>query len=189
MKRKTKILLATVCTVVLCVGVGIAIARSGVFALGESPAQGQQQEQEDQVETWEGSNAQEQQREWEEIEDKIRRGEGEADGLPPENVVNIENLSTLPSEYLERSLLYVGNFLTWKGYDAKTVKISIFNKIEVSSGSSGTTVDTDPKFNFYFQVIGEDVYCSVRVLSENRAGQVYVGELTEHVEGVNDDLY
>jgi len=84
--------------------------------------------------------------------------EGDAEAVPLEDVDNIEYLSSLPQDNIDRSLLYIGDFLAGRGYDPQTVKISILEGIE--DYTSGWHY---PYQMFFFQVEGEDTVFSVSV--------------------------
>jgi len=80
----------------------------------------------------------------------VRKGDAEA--VPLENVDNIVYLSSLPQDNIDRSLLYIGDFLAGRGYDPQTVRISILEGIEDSVYGYET---------FFFQVEGEDTVFAV----------------------------
>ncbi|MDR3316251.1 MAG: hypothetical protein LBS98_07240 [Coriobacteriales bacterium] len=107
--------------------------------------------------------------------------EGEAESFPCENIEGIDTLDSLPTENAERSLLYIGYFLTKQGYDVHATRIVIFDRVDIWSFNSDVKI-------FYFQVKGEGAY--YRVFVEDIEGYpVNINELTERIEGVNDDQY
>jgi hypothetical protein len=208
--KKIRIVLATAFAVVIFMGASTIMIELSVPAPKETPLQEQWQNQKIQEESREESGVQEplpnqgyqpeeksttaapmtDEERIEYINQKAESNpavarilrEGDAKSILIANIENIEGLSTLPQEQIERSLLYIGYFLTEKGYDPETVKIYIFDRMDTWG------INRDYRI-FYFQVVGEETYYRAFVSDREVRESVSVGELTEHVRGVNDDLY
>jgi hypothetical protein len=119
--------------------------------------------------------------EWNPAVLKILR-EGDAESFPYENVKNVERLGSLSAECIDRSLLYIGAFLTERNYDIPAIRIVVSDRVDdASTGSRHEKV-------FYFQVEGEPERYRACVTENERnpPWPVSVQELIGHIEGIEN---